>query len=117
MDGVGQVCLLPRIEEADYAAFRTVLVDGGSGTALPASYDDWLMLIATRRRARRAGGDLVRDIPISILHFSAFCERSGIARPTTHTLDRYIVELAHLRSRTSIGPLAGQSAFEPEAAL
>lgn len=94
MNAVGEMCLLPRIDEADYSAFRAILADENSGKKLPPSYDEWLKVIAMRRREGRSCGNLVREVPINIVQFSAFCGRTGIDRPTMHTLDRFITELA-----------------------
>jgi hypothetical protein len=94
MNPVREVCLLPRIDEADYTAFRAVLGNGNSDKALPSSYEEWLTVIAARRRGELTSGCLVREIPVNILQFSAFCERTGVERPTMGTLDRFIVESA-----------------------
>ena len=94
MAAVGDVFLLPRIEEADYSAFRAVLAAGNREAALPASYTDWLARLAARRRERRKNGAMVREVPVTILHFSSFCAKSGIERPTVLTLDRYVAELS-----------------------
>lgn len=94
MAAVGEVFLLPRIEEADYSAFRAMLVADNEEAALPPSYADWLARVAARRRERRQSGAMVHDVPVTILHFSSYCARSGIEHPTVLTLDRYVAELS-----------------------
>jgi hypothetical protein len=94
MAAVGEVFLLPQIEEADYSAFRAVLVADNQEVGLPPSYTDWLARVAARRRERRQRGAFVRDVPVTILHFSSFCAQRGIERPTVLTRDRYVAELS-----------------------
>jgi len=94
MAAVGEVFLLPRIDMADYSAFRAVLNGEQRGTSLPILYDEWLVLLAARRRERTEAGLVVREVPISVLQFAAYCESQEIKKPTVLTLDRFIAEVS-----------------------
>jgi|SRR6185312_1652721 hypothetical protein len=94
MADIKDVFLLPSIAEADYSIFRAALNCEGQGTSLPFTYQEWLTILASRRRERGQAGSVVCDIPIEVVQFADYCERHRIEQPTVITLDRFVAELA-----------------------
>ena len=76
----------PASAKSDYTTGSLVVV--AHSCHAPASYSDWLALGAMRRRERKGSGCTVLDMPVPVLFFASYCERTGIKRPSVLTLDR-----------------------------
>src|SRR5262245_22861293 len=62
------------IREDDYATLRKLFIDG---SALPASYKDWLRMAEEMERGLKAYGHPVMRVPIDPLAFAEWCAAQG----------------------------------------
>ncbi len=79
---------LPFIQANDYGAFRR-LMNGD----IPDTYDEWLKLIAKRRREEAPRRDAIRDIQVDPDEFARYCDATG-QRCNNAALTRFTIEKA-----------------------